>query len=193
MSILIACSGACHSGKTTLIHTLKDRISGSKVLDELIRTKHIPNLTELREQDPDAYLDIEIDIITTKMAQETEVLNDGLRRLVIADRSLADSLYYLTRYTQVNRLRPLNVVRYYQLIGQVTETWDTHYNRIIFLNPIPVPSDLTDHFRIKELQDIQTSEAEAIYVMASRIAPIRRFSTEDRLSRVLDFIHPCLL
>jgi len=84
MSTLIAFSGACHSGKTTAISAVKEAFPRSVSLDELIRQKDIPNLTALRA-DPNAYLDVEWDIITKKMKQEADALTDGQDRLIITD------------------------------------------------------------------------------------------------------------
>lgn len=191
MSTLIACSGSCHSGKTTLIKKLLEAFPGSVSLDELIRQKAIPNLTALRA-DPNAYLDVEWDIITQKMKQEADALTDGQDRLVIADRSLADSLYYLTRYTRVNDLTPDNVVRFYKLVSLITSQWDSRYSRIVFLKPIPILFDHDDPFRVGELNIIQQSEATSILAMVSWLAPTGQFDARTDTPQIIDWISSCL-
>lgn len=184
MSVLIGFSGACVSGKTTLIQRLEQDLDNVRVIDELIRSKNIKNLTTLRQEDPNGYLDIQHDIILRKIAQEDEAISCKDSSLVLADRSLADSLYYLTRYTAVDKLTPKNVERFYELVSTITNSWHKRYSKIVFLKPLNVKVD--DHFRVENLKEIQQSEAKSILWLAEHLAPIKAFSA---ISEYTDIKH----
>lgn len=186
MSALIAFSGACHSGKTSTIDAVKTNFPQCRVLTELIRNYNV-NLAKLRE-DPNAYFDCEWSIINGKIDQENEVLTDCSDGLVLADRSLADSLYYLTRYTQVDKLTPSNVIRFYQLLERIIAESQARYSCIVFLKPIPAPENLQDPFRVTDLHKIQDSEAQSIFFLARKMAPTRQFSA-SQTDQIVEWIN----
>lgn len=166
-SIIIAISGASHSGKTTFINDIK-RMLGDNVIvyDEVIR-KYVANIDEIRKN-PKAYFDLQLKIISEKVEQEYEALqikNKYEDKIILIDRSLADSLYYYTRYVDVNSLDESDCNDYYtmaeMIIKKLNYSLKNVYDKVIFFHPID-SKDNVDEMRPDKLYLKQSLEAFSI-------------------------------
>lgn len=154
----IAFSGACHSGKTTLIKKIKALDNDFVVLDEIIRDYNI-DIDDVRSR-PGEYLELQIKIITKKIQQERECV---LFNKVLIDRSIFDSTYYLNKYLDVNKLNNRQKILLNFLNNKIFahyEKVNNIYDYIALLEPIKVSEE--DKFRPKDLELIQREEYELI-------------------------------
>lgn len=163
----IAFSGASHSGKTTAIENIKKLYPDFKVLNEVIRDRNL-NIDEIRTR-PNDYFDLQLQIIKQKIDQEIDHRHE---KNLLIDRTLCDSLYYYTRYIDINKLSPKNVRKYYtfmfQLIEHIKYAGDVVYDKVIIMRPI-IFNNLSDHFRPKNLKDIQQSEFQSISLICHKL------------------------
>lgn len=170
---LVALSGACHSGKTTALNQIKAHFDTNiDYFGENIRDLIPPGLSidQLREQ-PDVYVDVLHAAVIGKIHREDAAMDDD--RVTVFDRSLADSLYYFTRYLHVGDLSPDKVILYYEILGNFMESIrPDRYDLVIFLKPIPIPSTHNDPHRPKELPKIQLQEAETLSMLSTIFRPV---------------------
>lgn len=142
--MLTAVSGACHSGKTTLLNKIKERTPEAVILSELVRDKDIVSIDELRKR-PSDFLAFEEEIIHAKIRQENEYVGSGTT-FAIADRSLMDSLYYLMHYLDKSGLTSDELTRYYKLAEKLITIVAGRYETVYLCHPIP-RLDCKDTFR----------------------------------------------
>lgn len=163
---VIAISGASHSGKTTFINGIK-QLFGDQVIvyDEVIR-RYADNIDEIRKN-AKAYFDLQIKIIGEKIAQE-EFCKETARtqnKIVIFDRSLADSLYYFMKYINVDELDDKGKEDYVYFSEIIIKKLNNHmkyvYDKVIYFNPID-PSFNTDPMRPNNILVKQNLEAHTI-------------------------------
>jgi len=177
--MIIAISGACHSGKTTYIEKMYAQDKKYNIpMTEVIRTMDI-NIDEIRK-DPRAYLEFEKKVISKKIMHETAAfhldketnhLNETKNRYVyFLDRSLVDSYYYLTHYMNFTEMDDSLYEEYEEFRIYVLTTTKLHlknlYDGILLLTPIPYPKDMeNDLYRPKALRYKQLTEFESIKQM----------------------------
>jgi len=138
---VIAISGASHSGKTTFINNIKNILGDLVVVyDEVIR-KYVTNIDEVRKNQKD-YFNLQIKVIGEKIVHENfcRIDNQNQNKIVIFDRTLADSLYYYTRYVDANQLIGKDVEDYYTyaeiIIKQMNYSMKNIYDKILYFYPI---------------------------------------------------------
>ena len=159
MSFIITISGAAHSGKSTCIETLKKHF-GDYIVDysELIRNKKI-NIDEIRK-DPVKYLDFEIEVITEKIEQEEKAIYEG-NKIVLFDRSLIDSYFYYTFYTDKAQFDEIDLKKYHEFLAFLTRKTYEHsndlYNTTFLFKPI-VELKRQDEFTQQYLKYTQENE-----------------------------------
>jgi|14_taG_2_1085336.scaffolds.fasta_scaffold01733_6 deoxyadenosine/deoxycytidine kinase len=155
----IAFSGACHSGKTTMINLLKNKYPYFKILGEEVR-KYDIDIDEIRSK-PNEYFSFQEKIIMAKILQEIDCVKNTD---VLIDRSIFDSFYYLNTYINIEELTKKNQKNFYRL----SESLHNHfefvqefcYDHICLMSPIPIVED--DKYRPKNLRDIQHKEYQTI-------------------------------
>ena len=145
--VVIAFSGGCFSGKTTTMEKLKESLEkrGRRVamLSELVREHKIESIDKLR-QDPSAYLKFQQDIILEKIDAElncTELDVD----VVLVDRAITDSLFYLLFYVDKSRLSFDDIALFYGLQNRIRmhmkQAFGQIYNLVIEFSPINAVCD----------------------------------------------------
>lgn len=161
---IIAFSGGCHSGKTTTLKELKHVlcILGYKVivLDEIIRGHSIKSIDDIRKNAPE-YLKLQDTIIREKMDAELKAASLTDVDFVLIDRSVCDSLFYLTFYVDKSQLSEEQLLLYAKLFADV----DCHikyaveniYDFIFEFEPIK-PKNVDDKFRPSKLNVLQDVE-----------------------------------
>jgi len=167
--MIVTFSSSSHSGKTTFAEHIQKLLGKDNVIiyNEIIRRYDIKSIDDLR-RDPNRYFKIQKEIITEKYDQEICARKDhqfqlGTKnKIIIFDRSLADSFYYYTKYVKVNLLSDENKKEFYEFQDKVyrwaADSFEYVYDRIILFNPIPLPEKLNDGFREKGLREKQMSE-----------------------------------
>lgn len=120
----IAFSGGCFSGKTTTMKLAKEVFEshGIKVimLDELMRDKKIVSIDEIRKN-PVEYLNLQEEIITKKIDMEHALHLKNEKCVVLADRAITDSLFYLLFYVDKSQLDYKDMLRFEKLYAFVDE------------------------------------------------------------------------
>lgn len=161
-------TGGCYSGKTTSMNIIKKILEekGKKViyLDELIRRYDIGSIDDIRNN-PNAYMDLQYEIITAKMESEIEadeLINSNI--CILIDRAVTDSLFYLTFYVSKNSLDEEHQQKFIKLFNKLNsyliETPNI-YDYIFEFTPIKKLEE-QDTFRPKNLKDFQHIEYEMI-------------------------------
>lgn len=163
--MIIACSGASNSGKSTYIKFLQENISNVIVYDEIIRGYDIGSIDEIRSK-PDEYFKIQKEIVYAKRQQEQTALqlsykNNADRELHVFDRSMIDSFYYYFRYVRVELLSDKSKKEYYEFMDNVfvwaRESLNTIYDKVFMFIPIRMQKN-NDPYREKDLYLKQDSE-----------------------------------
>lgn len=155
MAKLIAFSGGCHSGKTTVLGLVASKLKSIGmdvvVLDELIR-EHISFNEDYTDIDNirthyASYFKLQREIIKKKMEQETEAIVDRSNAIYLADRALTDSLFYLQNYTCPWRFNKHMREMFYKLRADVAEHLAKafcRYSYVFEFKPIEVNERDTD-------------------------------------------------
>lgn len=184
--IVIAFSGGCFSGKTTAMEKLKETLEarGHKVimLSELVREHKIESIDKLREN-PSEYLAFQNSIISSKISAEVHLLSRGCSDIdiVLVDRAITDSLFYLLFYVDKKDLteRDLNV--YWYLLSRVQShveyAFKHIYDAVIEFAPINKLCDDTV-FRPQKIDVLK-------YIESINISMLNRFAANN----VLNVVH----
>lgn len=118
----IAFSGGCFSGKTTTMKLAKKifESNGIKVvmLDELMRDKKIVSIDEIRKNPVD-YLNLQEEIIKKKIEMEKELLSRNEECIVLIDRAITDSLFYMLFYIDKSGLDYKDMLKFEKLYAYV--------------------------------------------------------------------------
>ena len=160
-NIILAISGAAHSGKTTAIEQLVKDLGEDRVVHntEIIRDKKI-NIDEIRK-DPIKYLDFEIEVIGEKILQEEKANEENEGKIIFFDRSLIDSYFYFTFYLDKSSFDEINLKKYHEFLGVLTSKINIHikelYNMIFIFEPIKKQSRF-DEYTQKHLGITQENE-----------------------------------
>lgn len=166
MSKVVAFSGGCFSGKTTTINALKDKLEGRGkkvvVLDELIRKYATKPIDEIRKN-PSEYLALQCRIIRGKMTQELKAFADTSDTIYLADRSIFDSLFYLTHCVDKSQLSDKDMLKFYDLYNEVASYIENkvNYSYIIMFHPLQ-NAKTNDAFRPRLLSEASNYEYENI-------------------------------
>lgn len=164
MSTIIAFSGASNSGKTTLMNKMKEWCTehygkeSVKILGEVIRREPV-DITEVRKDGSD-YFERQLKWTGEKMRMERELFWEPNPRLVLIDRSLADSLFYINFYINKSQLSPVQIAKFADFYREVSYTLKDHVQRLynyIFM-PTPIESITQDGFRYANLKAMQSVE-----------------------------------
>lgn len=171
--IVIAFSGGCFSGKTTTMEKLKETLEqrGHKVimLSELVRKYKIESIDKLREN-PSEYLAFQDSVISEKIAQEAHLLSQGFNDIdvVLVDRAITDSMFYLLFYVDKNKLTEYDLNKYWYLLSRVQNhtiyAFKHIYDIIIEFAPINKLCDDTV-FRPQKIDTLKYIESIAISML----------------------------
>lgn len=140
--IVIAFSGGCFSGKTTTMEKLKETLEarGHRVtmLSELVREHKIESIDKLREN-PSDYLAFQYEVITAKIDAENGCKNADAN-VVLIDRAITDSLFYLLFYVDKGKLSFDDLTLFYHLqrktIEHIHKAFIKIYDLVIEFSPI---------------------------------------------------------
>lgn len=168
VSKIIAFSGGCFSGKTTTIKYVKDVFNKDGLncisLDEIIRNYSIESIDALR-QDQSKYLQVQQHIIREKIAQEKECYNNKKNKVILIDRAISDSIFYLTHYVKFDSLTYKEKSMYLDLMNEVDDyakfAFKKVYDCIVFLKPIE-NKDNNDIFRPGQIDVTKYVESKVI-------------------------------
>jgi len=159
-SFKIAISGGCHSGKTTFIEKLQELMPDDIIIsDEVIRSKSIVSIDDIRN-DPHKYFEFEMDVIKEKckVDMERSKVED---KIVLFDRSIIDSLFYITFYLGYDRLPNADKPIYKEFIARLNRSihraLNELYDKIMFFEKIPIVEK--SKFRPDDLSTLQKIES----------------------------------
>ena len=173
--VYIVFTGGCHSGKTTSIQIIKDILESKGknvyIFSEIIRNHNIGTIDEIRS-DANKYMNLQNEIINEKIDMELSLLNgyeDEINRLnsvVLVDRAITDSLFYLTFYTNKNGFNKDSqnnfINTYNRIISHLNNIKDI-YNYILEFKPLQNIKE-NDSFRPKELDKMKDIEYNMIHI-----------------------------
>lgn len=174
--IYIIFTGGCHSGKTTSIQIIKKILEkqGKKVFvfSEIIRSHNIGSIDEIRS-DANKYMDLQNQIINEKIDMELSLTSTGyedeLNRyntVVLVDRAITDSLFYLTFYTNKNGFNDESKQKFlttYNRIQNYLSNIKNVYNYVFEFKPLQQITE-EDKFRPKALDKIKEIEYNMIHI-----------------------------
>ena len=172
MSLIISFSGGCFSGKTTAIESLQ-KILGKEhcvVIGEAIRGKKIGSIDELRKS-PEKYLKIQQEIIYQKISEEKKIsaqskLSD---KVILIDRALSDSMFYLTFYLDKSNLSQeqldLYAEIYHHLNRSARFSFNNIYDIVLQFQPLNIPCDDVK-FRPGKMETLKQIESDTIQLFS---------------------------
>lgn len=139
-NLTLVFSGGCFSGKTSTIDKFKELLGDHCItLDEIVRKKDISSIEDMRK-DSRAYLRFQQEIISEKILQEVETENKNIGKVILIDRALSDSLFYLNFYVDKSQLQDEDFNFYSNLLTKVTNSakyaFDNVYDFILQFSPI---------------------------------------------------------
>lgn len=150
-------SGGCYSGKTTtmqkFIKALTDKGVNVKELGEIVREYKIKSIDDLRK-DPVAYLDFQNKVINEKIEAELECFNKNENQVIVCDRAITDSLFYLLFYVDKANLDEEQMTTYTKLYERVDYyakmAFSKIYDLLIEFKPIE-KAETYDSYRPKNI------------------------------------------
>lgn len=160
--MIIAFSGASHSGKTTFINVLKDTLKENVIVfDEIIRDKISLSIDEIRK-DSNLYFNTQLKIISQKIKQEVDTYKTQDKdKLYIFDRSIIDSYFYYMFYVDKSTLSPENADKYFDFLHTLQKyvkfAMNKIYDCVFLFTPIDSTNN-TDEMRPKNLSYKQQQE-----------------------------------
>lgn len=138
---VIAFSGGCFSGKTTSMNRVREALKQDSVivLNEAIREKLSVPIDVIRKN-PSEYLKLQSSVIRQKMQLEYETQYKSEDKIILTDRSMADSLFYLLFYVDKAALSASDLNKYYQLYKSVMQfaeyAYKYIYTHVLFFEPL---------------------------------------------------------
>lgn len=138
---IIAFSGGCYSGKTTSMQRLQRHIGLDRCifLSELIREKLTTSIDDIRAH-PSDYLRLQCDIIKQKINQEMELPLYNKDLVILVDRAIADSIFYMLFYIDKHSLTEPELRTYYGLYKYARDyakfAYKNIYSAVLFFEPI---------------------------------------------------------
>lgn len=150
-------SGGCYSGKTTtmqkFIKALTDKGVEVKELGEIVREYKIKSIDDLRKN-PVAYLDFQNKVINEKIEAELECFNKNENQVIVCDRAITDSLFYLLFYVDKANLNEEQMTTYTKLYERVDYyakmAFSKIYDLLIEFKPIE-KAETYDSYRPKNI------------------------------------------
>lgn len=161
MNVSFAFSGPCNAGKTTLMQKIKDHFGPDiHIVGECIRER-IGSIDAVRNNTVE-YFRLQQEVIAKKIRQEDEAIQTKKGKLILVDRSLADSLFYLTFYVDIKDLNPALKDEYAKFVKYLTDVARARkrYDIIFMMQPLPVKT--RDVVRPTDLALTQTIEHQII-------------------------------
>lgn len=170
----IAFSGGCFSGKSSSIEKLKELLGEENciVLGEVMRDQKIRSIDDIRKY-PKVYLGLQSKIILQKIKQELEAFKLNDNKIILIDRALSDSLFYLTFYLDKSQLNTDQLKELAQLYNLVFENaYSSFHERYdLVLNFLPIDSECTDKkFRPDNIKILKEVEHNIINTFTKGIA-----------------------
>lgn len=128
-------SGGCYSGKTTTMLTVKKMMQSDSelesyqiiTLDEIVRNYAISSIDDIRK-DARSYLRFQNDVVRQKIEAELDVMRLTKNTIVLIDRSITDSLFYVINYIDKASLNKDDLVMLHNLISDII----SHINHALF-------------------------------------------------------------
>lgn len=169
---IVAFSGGCFSGKTTTINKVAEKLRQLGytvyILNENIRDKNAfrkaGNIDNIR-QDPNSYLLLQKEIIREKIENENEILGAKYttKTIILVDRALTDSLFYLSCYVDKANLTLENKKIFRHLFSYVYMILllSKRYDKVLEFRPIKIEN--IDKYRPKDLEQLHYFEYEIIH------------------------------
>ena len=174
--LVVAFSGGCVSGKTTTMMNVKKALEFRElkvlVIGENIRNRRIESIDELRK-DPKRYLHTQESIIRQKVLQEANALTHDCD-VVLVDRALSDSLFYLTFYVDKANFKYEDWHQYEELHSFVHEKAVEHFNIVYDLVYEFKPlrnAEVQDVFRPKSINILRKTESRLINAFNNAYCP----------------------
>ena len=164
MNVTFAFSGPCNAGKTTLMHKIRAKFGGRvHIVGECIRDK-ITSIDVVRNS-TQTYFKLQQRVIMEKIKQEDDALATKKGKLILVDRSLADSLFYTTFYIDIKDLADNQKVEYAKFVKTITETAKARkrYDMVFMMQPLPIT--VKDPMRPTDLIVTQTIEHQLIEIL----------------------------
>lgn len=171
-NVIWSFAGPSGSGKTTLIRKISEKFPGkTRSFSEVIReNKDVKSIDEIRN-DPEAYFNLQLTSIQKKIDQESEarIVKDG-PKLVLIDRTLADSFFYYTTFVKPDKLGPSLAWQYSGFYSHIMNECKTRrYDLIVFMEPLPIREN--DPLRPANLQALQQVERASIGSLCDLLFP----------------------
>lgn len=171
MRQMIAFSGGCHSGKTTLMHAVADRLRDMGK-DVLVFKENAHNylekggIDELRAN-PSKYLDFQEVVVNERINFEKQWLDNQIvgDQIVLVDRPISDSLAYIFMYINVDSLSDEDKLRYRDLVFSIRKHiisfWRANKLTIFSLEPlVHACPDSETEYRPKGINSVKYAEYE---------------------------------
>lgn len=182
MRQMIAFSGGCHSGKTTLMRAMADRLRDMGK-DVLVFKENAHNylekggIDELRAN-PSKYLDFQEVVVNERINFEKQWLNNQIAdddQIVLVDRPISDSLAYIFMYINVDSLSDEDKRRYRDLVFSIRKHimsfWRANKLTIFSLEPlVHACLDSETEYRPKGINSVKYAEYEVTQSL-SRMYP----------------------
>ena len=171
---IVAFSGGCFSGKTTTIKKIAEKLRQLGytvyILNENIRDKKVfrkaGNIDNIR-QDPNSYLLLQNEIIREKIENENEILGVKYttKTIILVDRALTDSLFYLSCYVDKVNLTLENKKTFKHLFSYIYMILllSKRYDKVLEFRPIKIEN--IDKYRPKDLEHLHFFEYEMIHCL----------------------------
>lgn len=164
--VIIAFSGGCFSGKTSTIMKIKEKLGDECiVLDEIIRKiyKNDENfsISKIRKN-PEEYLELQSKIINEKIKSEINAFlsKDFNDKIILVDRALTDSFFYLTYYVDKSSFSDEIKEKYNiflkNMIGYI-ENSSSIYDYVLEFSPIQNKKN-EDNFRPSDIDSSKDIE-----------------------------------
>ena len=173
--LYIIFTGGCHSGKTTSIQTIKKILEkrGKKVFifSEIIRGHNIGSIDDIRS-DANKYMDLQNQIINEKIDMELSLTIpsyeneiDRYNSVVLVDRAITDSLFYLTFYTNKNGFNEESKEKFFNTYNRIKKHLDNITNVYDYIFEFKPLQNITedDSFRPKSLDKMKEIEYNMIH------------------------------
>lgn len=171
---IVAFSGGCFSGKTTTINKVAKKLRQLGytvyILNENIRDKKVfrkaGSIDNIR-QDPNSYLLLQNEIIREKIENENEILGVKYttKTIILTDRALTDSLFYLSCYVDKVTLTLENKKVFRHLFDSIYMylSYTKRYDKVLEFKPLKIEN--IDEYRPKDLEQLQFFEYEMIHCL----------------------------
>ena len=165
---MLVFSGSCYSGKTTSINIIKKILESKNkkviFLSELIRKYNIVSIDKVRDDSND-YMELQNTVVNDKINSEKKAIEEyNKNTYVLIDRSITDSLFYLTFYINKSSLDKEHKKMFIDLFNTVNKYLDNInnvYDYVFEFKPILNKTEI-DKYRPENLNDFQSIEYEMI-------------------------------